>query len=173
MCQDGQSLLTSLEPLTLLPSNITSKVMEIRKLQMKDFSDISTLCGELGYPSRVDKLQERWKLLQGSQFEDVLVIVVPEGKVVGFAHVSCEFGITSDPRGILRSLVISEEFRSKKLGSMLLAAAEKSVLRMGPTKIRVGSQIKREDAHRFYKNQGYELLKSWHLFEKKISKSED
>lgn len=142
--------------------------MNIREMTADDCQAVALLCGELGYPSTAADVESRWHTICDSPFDKVIVAASPQNQVIGFVHLSKELSLTSGPRALLKSLVVSESCRGQGVGSKLLNAAEVAVSGFRVSKIRVGSQIKRADAHRFYERCGYRLLKSWHLFQKEL-----
>jgi GNAT superfamily N-acetyltransferase len=65
------------------------------------------------------------------------------------------------------SLIVAQEARGKGIGKELLQEAE-SWAGKRVNKIRIRANEIRNSAHAFYKNQGYEEIKSQKIFIKKV-----
>jgi GNAT superfamily N-acetyltransferase len=70
------------------------------------------------------------------------------------------------------ALVVDTKVRNQGIGASLMTTAEKWATDRNLKLMRVRSNMKRTDAHRFYQRQGYEIVKSWHLFTKALKDSE-
>ena len=62
----------------------------------------------------------------------------------------------NDPSGRILALVISSAARRRGIGCALVATAEKDFARRGIKRVALGTQLAREDAHKFYESLGYE-----------------
>ncbi|WP_374833507.1 GNAT family N-acetyltransferase [Paenochrobactrum pullorum] len=58
--------------------------------------------------------------------------------------------------GVISALVVDEIKRGAGIGHRLLAEAEAAAKANGCSKIELASSMKRERAHKFYENHGYE-----------------
>lgn len=145
------------------------KIMNILKMVEEDLNDVSSLAGQLGYPNTLEELKLRFREINQSQDYALFVAKMENGKVAGYIQINREpHTLLSGPRADIAALVVDESDRSKGLGAALLKRAENWANENQLPMIRVRSNLKREDAHRFYKRNFYELKKSWHLFEKQI-----
>jgi GNAT superfamily N-acetyltransferase len=67
------------------------------------------------------------------------------------------------------ALVVADGSRNRGVGRDLLVAAEQWASDRGCERLMVATRITREDAHRFYRREGYELDKTSHIFEKPLT----
>ena len=58
--------------------------------------------------------------------------------------------------------------RGKHIGQQLCQAVEQWAMQTGIARVRVRSQLKRTDAHRFYLRDGYKQVKVSAVFEKQV-----
>jgi predicted N-acetyltransferase YhbS len=126
--------------------------MEIRKAGPSDLNAISSLLGELGFPSSPNEISERLQRIPGA----VLVAVVQE-VVVGVITMNIMSVLhRPTPVGRLSALVVSEQERGRGIGCALVTAAEKVLHGTGCGLVEVTSNFRLEGAHAFYKRMGYE-----------------
>ena len=69
---------------------------------------------------------------------------------------------------IIGGLVVREDMRGHGIGRRLCLEVEQWARSRSVPLVRVRSQIKREDAHRFYLRDGYRQVKTSLVFEKKV-----
>jgi GNAT superfamily N-acetyltransferase len=68
----------------------------------------------------------------------------------------------------IAGLVIDLEHRGRGIGERLLRRAEAWARECGVDRVRVRTNVRREDAHRFYERLGYVREKSQHVFQRKL-----
>lgn len=124
------------------------------------------LCAQLGYPVPADELERRLEIL-GRDPDQVVLVGVIEGKVVGFGQARLVRGLVYSVRNEIAALVVDEKLRSKGIGRQLLEALEAWGKVRGCPSLRVSSQMARKEAHRFYEREGYVRTKISHIYEKK------
>ncbi len=69
----------------------------------------------------------------------------------------------------ISGLIVDEGVRCCGIGKMLIAAAEEWARRVGCRVISVRSNVKRNRAHQFYTNNGYEHVKTQKELRKKLT----
>jgi len=89
--------------------------------------------------------------------------------VLGWIHLTVETpSLLGEPRADVSGLIVDESHRGSGIGKALLHAGEAWAKSKGLTLIRIRTNTKRTDAHRFYGREGYAIQKSWHLFTKEV-----
>jgi len=84
-----------------------------------------------------------------------VLLAVDSGRIVGLASVYADIqSIRYGQRCWLQDLVVTSEYRSRKVGQQLLAAATEWAREHGCTHLELASGAGRADAHRFYKREG-------------------
>jgi GNAT superfamily N-acetyltransferase len=120
-----------------------------------DAEQLSTLLGELGYPTPASEIPARLAAL--TSFEKSLALVAArENEAVGLITVIIFPSIHArDPVSLITSLVVSSEVRGHGIGSSLVARAEEWAAENGAGRLTVGSGLQREETHLFYEQRGY------------------
>ena len=143
--------------------------MRIRPMTAADASHVADLTTQLGYPTSPEETAERLSILVAlPEDHAALVAEEEEGRVVGWVHVATYTSLESGRVATIGGLVVGEGHRSGGIGAELLAAAEDWARANGAGKMTVRSRVTRERAHRFYEREGYFLLKTSHVFEKRL-----
>ncbi len=130
-----------------------------------DLAEICQLCEQLGYQILTDQMSQRLALLAPSS-NQALVATDSQDRPIGFMHLRINDSLLVEPRLEIVALVVNENHRNQRIGQHLVQAAEAHARVLGLKTILVLSNIKRDDAHRFYQNLGYQLLKTNHSFTK-------
>ncbi len=141
--------------------------MEIREMRHGDIEEVTKLAQQLGYPNTREEIENRFDAV--SRSGDHALFVACEVDVVGWAQINREAAtLLSDPRAEITALVVDEAARGQNIGKLLLAHAERWAKGRSLHIVRLRSNVKRTDAHRFYLREGYDIQKSWHLFVKEL-----
>ncbi|WP_231737882.1 GNAT family N-acetyltransferase [Terracidiphilus gabretensis] len=141
--------------------------LAIRPLSISDAEAVAILNHQLGYPSSVADLLPRIEQLLHSS-ERATFAGILESRLIGWIDVAIERHLQSSDTAVIGGLVVHEDVRGRGIGRRLCQAAEDWARGRGISIVRVRSQIKREDAHRFYLQDGYEQVKISAVFEKKL-----
>lgn len=140
------------------------KQMEIRYASQKDLSEIVQLMNELGYPVNEDLIEERLeKVRQRNGW--VFVAVDESENVLGCVHAFIDLRLAEGEVGEIVSLVVEEKSRGKGIGSKLLDKSIHWIQGTGITNVKVRANTIRKDAHDFYKQHGFEEVKSQKIFQ--------
>jgi GNAT superfamily N-acetyltransferase len=142
--------------------------VKIRRARKSDAERIAELCGQLGYPATAAQIAQRLRKIKPASQHAVLVAESPEGKVVGWLHVSVEPLLEVELCAEVNGLVVADEERSRGAGALLLRSAEEWARRRGCKNMSVRSNVVRERAHQFYARNGYEHYKTQKSFRKAV-----
>jgi GNAT superfamily N-acetyltransferase len=142
--------------------------LSVRRLTVDDAGVAAELSSQLGYPVSVDDLRER--IADTSRSADrVAFAAVLDGQVVGWIDAAIERHLQSSACAVIGGLVVRDGARGLGIGRRLCVEVEKWARSQAILVVRVRSQIKREDAHRFYLRDGYSKVKTSLVFEKRLS----
>ena len=142
--------------------------VKIRRARKSDAERIAELCGQLGYPATAAQIAQRLRRIKPASQHAVLVAESPEGKVIGWLHVSVEPLLEVELRAEVNALVVAAKERSRGAGALLLRSAEEWARRRGCKNMSVRSNVVRERAHEFYLRNGYEHYKTQKAFRKVV-----
>jgi GNAT superfamily N-acetyltransferase len=127
----------------------------IREAGADDASVVAALLGELGYEMSADTAAERLAALSGSTGERVLLAFdgsAPSGLVA--VHVA-EMLHRPKPVARVTALVVAQCARGRGVGRVLLDHAVAFARERGCGLIELTSALYREDAHAFYRANGW------------------
>jgi GNAT superfamily N-acetyltransferase len=139
--------------------------LSIRRLTVDDAEAAAELSGQLGYCCAVEDLRERIEELSRAT-DRVAFAAVVDGQIVGWIDAAMERHLQSPASAVIGGLVVREDTRGLGVGKRLCLEVEEWARNKSVPLVRVRSQIKREDAHRFYLRDGYRKVKTSLVFEK-------
>lgn len=127
----------------------------VREARADDAGDLARLCTQLGYPTTVATLPERFARFSRDENARAFVAIV-DGKVSGLATIHLRYTMNHDtPIAQLTLLVVDEATRTRGVGRALVAAAEDFARSRGSRRINVTTALHRGGAHAFYERIGY------------------
>ena len=138
--------------------------MKIREATSTD--DLSNLLTQLGYPTTKEVAKNRLARILSS--EGAAFVAEENGKLAGFIHVDAGFGIEHDAFARIRALVVDASHRNQKIGEQLVARGEAWARERGLPIVVVISNVVRERARKFYERNGYTVIKTSNVFEKRL-----
>jgi len=149
------------------PSQTNSIAVSIRRLSVDDAEAAAELSSQLGYPSSPGDFRERIEELSGTA-DRVAFAAVIDGQIVGWIDAAMERHLQYAASAVIGGLVVREDMRGLGVGRRLCVEVEEWARSKSVALVRVRSQIKREDAHRFYLRDGYRQVKTSLVFEKPV-----
>jgi len=152
------------------PSQTNSIAVSIRRLSVDDAEAAAELSSQLGYPSSPGDLRKRIEELSHTTDRIAFAAVVDgqDGRMVGWIDAAMERHLQSPASAVIGGLVVREDMRGQGVGRRLCLEVEEWARSKSVPLVRVRSQIKREDAHRFYLRDGYRKVKTSLVFEKPV-----
>jgi PhnO protein len=139
----------------------------IRAVRADDAEMVAALSASLGYPTNAFDMRSRIEELANSNDRMALAAVLQD-VVVGWVDAAVERRLQSNPVVVIGGLVVRDDMRGKGIGQQLCHAVEQWAIQIGIAAVRVRSQMKRADAHRFYLRDGYTQVKISAVFEKDV-----
>ena len=145
-----------------------NSVTQVRAAEKRDLEAIARLAGELGYPSSLDQVSERFTAMEGNPHHATFVAEGVGGEVVAWVHVTETRTLENDPRAEITGLVVDANYRSAGIGASLLNRCEEWARSRNLNTVGVRSNVIRDRAHSFYERLGYTVVKSQKVFRKKL-----
>ena len=142
--------------------------LTIRQASLDDVASITTLCFQLGYPAAEEEVLTRLRSLLVDNEHVVFVAELPGGQVVGWVHAYIYKLFYSDLMTEVSGLVVDKDCRGQGVGKELMMAVEGWAKEKDCAIVGLRSNIIRKEAHTFYKNIGYDLIKEQYTFRKRI-----
>jgi GNAT superfamily N-acetyltransferase len=142
----------------------------LREPQPSDAPAIARLSHQLGYEMSVAATLKNLAMILESNNE-IVRVATHEEKMMGWIHVFMATRLESALFCEIGGLVADDQYRGAGIGRQLIAATQPWCLSKGVTVLRVRSNTKRIEAHKFYSQVEFEELKQQRVFEKQISTS--
>ena len=143
--------------------------LAIRPARDEDAGAVALLAGELGYPSGPEAIRARLAAIAREADQAIVVAEAPEG-VVGWIHVGVTLSLESEPWAEIRGLVVSESCRGRGVGRRLVDFAEAWAARRGHSRIRVRTNVLRQESPKFYARLGFVQVKTQAVFAKDLGR---
>lgn len=141
--------------------------MNIRPITTEDAPAVAELSRQLGYVFSTEETRLAIERITSSG-SDAAFVALDEQRVIGWIHVFYTVRLESAPFCEIGGMVVDEQYRGRGVGKQLIAGAELWCADKGINKLRVRSNTKRGDAHRFYLNAGFNESKEQKVFEKHL-----
>ena len=142
--------------------------ISIRTARAEDIEALARLATQLGYSFTAEQIQDRFDRLHARPEEDVVIIAEVGDQVVGWVHAHTYSLLVDAPEVEIGGLVVDESTRGQGIGKQLMKAAESWARKQGYSSIYLRSNTIRTQAHEFYKQIGYEIIKSQYAFRKNL-----
>ena len=142
----------------------------IRPMTAADADAVAEQAGQLGYPTPPEAIVDRIaRITAHGELDGLLVAVDDDDRPLGWVHVEVRDTLVAPHGAQLMALVVADGARNRGVGRDLLVAAEQWASDRGCERLMVATRVTREDAHRFYRREGYALDKTSHIFEKPLT----
>lgn len=137
----------------------------IRTAKMVDAKAIAKLTLQMDHDMTEEEAVERLKNILDDKTQILLVAEV-DGKVLGYNSVSANYELLSGVQARINGLVVDESTRGLGLGRKLMEKAEEWAEEKGSKSMKLASNMKRVEAHKFYEKIGYIKAKEQAAFKK-------
>jgi GNAT superfamily N-acetyltransferase len=148
---------------------VATTAYAIRPATADDAPRLAELATQLGYPTTQRELAARLRALDALPDAAILVATDADERPVGWIHVELKASLLAPLAAQVMGLVVDEARRGAGIGAELLNRAEAWATDRGCRELLVATRVTRERAHRFYRRQGYDLLKTSHVFHKELA----
>ncbi len=138
-----------------------------REARLEDSSALAGLSNQLGYAIDTEKTSHHLDLILREK-NGMVYVATEQGSVIGWIQVGMKRTLESGLIHEIYGMVVDEKFRNKGIGKILLQTGIHWLQSQGASRVRVRSNVKRIDAHRFYEKQGFGLHKEQKVFERLI-----
>jgi len=141
-------------------------MMEIvlRQITTADVKEITELAHQLGYTMPQEQMLRNIIAILEHKDCDAFV-AVHEKCVIGWIGLTYRIQLESAPFCEINGLVVQEQYRSKGIGKMLIKKAVDWTMNKGCDHLRLRTNTKRQEAHRFYLAAGFKEIKQQKVFE--------
>ena len=130
----------------------------IREMKIDDVKAVNWLSHQLGYPLTADETAANIEAITNSQ-DHIAFVAESNNQVVGWIGASQAFMIEVMPHCEINGLVIDKDFHGKGIGKLLIEKVKQWAREKGNKKLGLRCNIRRVEAHAFYKHLGFKDLK--------------
>jgi GNAT superfamily N-acetyltransferase len=141
--------------------------LELRPMRLDDADKVSELCNQLGYPATVGEAKIRIAELLTMQYQTAFV-ALDDNQVVAWIYAFRSFSIESSPYVEIGGLIVDENYRGKGAGKVLVEKAKEWALTHGIHELRVRTNIRRIESHKFYAAIGFKKTKEQKVYHRFI-----
>jgi GNAT superfamily N-acetyltransferase len=139
----------------------------VRVVNIRDAAAIARLATQLGYPSSAAEVERRLKAVARDPGHAAYVAV--EGaRLTGWVHVFVKHLLESEAEAEIGGLVVDARRRRRGAGRALMQRAEEWARKKGLRTVYLRSNVIRKDAHAFYVELGYQLVKTQFALRKAV-----
>lgn len=143
-------------------------MVKIRQVQFIDCAHIVELMKQLGHPATQEELESRFKNLKVSTDDYLVVAESVSQKIVGFLHAKVCHTLHYYPSVEISALVADQSHRKFGIGKTLMVHAENWAREKGFSIFWLRSNIRRDEAHKFYSSLEYDVIGTSHFFQKTL-----
>lgn len=134
--------------------------VELRKAEEQDLPRILPLYAQLGQDNGRILSLEQARIIFGRMraYPDYhLYVALAQGEIVGVFTllVMDNLGHLGAPSGVVEDVVVREDWRRRGIGREMMGFAMEYCKSRGCYKLALSSNLRREEAHRFYESLGF------------------
>lgn len=143
----------------------------LRDITIFDAQEIQRISNfELGYDVDLDIVKKQIKKLTNNNKHHIIIGFENEQtrKIIGFIHAELYESLYMDTGLNILGLAVDSNFQGQGIGKKLMSAIEDYALKNNISYIRLNSNVRRIDAHKFYESIGYVCDKTQKRLIKKL-----
>lgn len=130
----------------------------LRDITIFDANEIQKISNfELGYDVDLDTVKKQIEKLTNDNKHNVIIGFENEQtrKIIGFVHAELYESLYMDTGLNILGLAVDSNFQGQGIGKKLMSAIEDYALKNNISFIRLNSNVRRVEAHKFYESIGY------------------
>lgn len=138
-------------------------------MNVTDAEAVNRLSEQLGYALSPEETTANLQRVLAENGHACFVATLGQD-VVGWIHCYLSLQIETKAVAVIGGLVVDEQQRNKGIGKLLVERVKEWCCEKQVYSLRLRSNVKRTDAHRFYERLGFVVLKEQKAFELKLSR---
>lgn len=143
----------------------------LRNITIFDAQEIQSISNfELGYDVNLDIVKKQIRRLTNDNKHNIIIGFENEQtrKIIGFVHAELYESLYMDTGLNILGLAVDSNFQGQGIGKKLMSAIEDYALKNNISYIRLNSNVRRIEAHKFYESIGYVCDKTQKRLIKKL-----
>lgn len=143
----------------------------LRNITIFDAQEIQSISNfELGYDVNLDIVKKQIRKLTNDNKHNIIIGFENEQtrKIIGFVHAELYESLYMDTGLNILGLAVDSNFQGQGIGKKLMNSIEDYALKNNISYIRLNSNVRRVEAHKFYESIGYVCDKTQKRLIKKL-----
>lgn len=143
----------------------------LRNITIFDAQEIQSISNfELGYDVNLDIVKKQIRKLTNDNKHNIIIGFENEQtrKIIGFVHAELYESLYMDTGLNILGLAVDSNFQGQGIGKKLMSAIEDYALKNNISYVRLNSNVRRIEAHKFYESIGYVCDKTQKRLIKKL-----
>ena len=143
----------------------------LRNITIFDAQEIQSISNfELGYDANLDIVKKQIRKLTNDTKHNIIIGFENEQtrKIIGFVHAELYESLYMDTGLNILGLAVDSNFQGQGIGKKLMSYIEDYALKNNISYIRLNSNVRRIEAHKFYESIGYVCDKTQKRLIKKL-----
>ena len=143
----------------------------LRNITIFDAQEIQRISNfELGYDVNLNIVKKQLKKLTEDSLHHIIIGFENEQtrKIIGFVHAELYESLYMDTGLNILGLAVNSNFQGQGIGKKLMSSIEEYALKNNISYIRLNSNVRRTEAHKFYESIGYVCDKTQKRLIKKL-----
>ncbi|WP_454947771.1 GNAT family N-acetyltransferase [Gemella sanguinis] len=143
----------------------------LRNITIYDAQEIQRISNfELGYDVNLNIVKKQIKKLTEDSLHHIIIGYENEQtrKIIGFVHAELYESLYMDTGLNILGLAVDSDFQGQGIGKKLMSSIEEYALKNNISYIRLNSNVRRIEAHKFYESIGYVCDKTQKRLIKKL-----
>jgi len=143
----------------------------LRNITIFDAQEIQSISNfELGYDVNLDIVKKQIRKLTNDNKHHIIIGFENKqtSKIIGFVHAELYESLYMDTGLNILGLAVDSNFQGQGIGKKLMSSIEDYALKNNISYIRLNSNVRRIDAHKFYESIGYVCDKTQKRLIKKL-----
>src|SRR5436190_9438985 len=137
--------------------------IQLRKMTMEHVHDVCRLSNQLRYPLSTTQIENNINEITTSENYAAFVALY-NLQIVGWIYGFRTLLIESKPFIEIGGLIVDQTFRNSGIGKKLVEKIKDWALEKAINEVRVRSNVIRNEAHKFYLNNGFTEMKQQKVF---------
>jgi GNAT superfamily N-acetyltransferase len=137
--------------------------LDVRAMTIDDAERVSELCIQLGYPATAQEAAGRINEVLLMQHQKAFV-ATDESVVIGWIYAFRTFSIESNAFIEIGGLIVDENYRGIGAGKLLIEKVKAWALTHNIHELRVRTNIRRIESHKFYTAIGFRKTKQQKVY---------
>jgi GNAT superfamily N-acetyltransferase len=138
--------------------------IQLSKMSMEHAHDVCRLSDQLGYPLSNSQIENNINEITSSG-NYAAFVALHNQQIVGWIYAFRALLIESKPFIEIGGLIVDENFRNSGIGKKLVEKIKVWALEKAIDEVRVRSNVFRNEAHKFYLNNGFTEMKQQKVFQ--------